>query len=353
MSRQEFYQAKFEYYRDMNFWMIVAVGIFSIGYFFSDCYLLGKMTMVTLLPRMVILLPLAVFLLLNAHTKDYRIMIPMSYVIGHGVMWSTIWACTYLEDLRYAFVGFLIIHFIFLVLGIAAPIWEGIIGQGLLFVDIMIANTFLHYPDYEMMFLLGIPLYAGICVFDIAIERTYKDQLALRMKLEENFKHDMLTGAYNRNVITSLVDKNSVFLCPLNKKVAVAMYDLDKFKKINDTYGHAAGDETLVEVTEAVRGKLLEGECLIRWGGEEFIVVMQGYEGKFEEHAQEFRRAVENLSLPVGKVTISIGVAVDKGIDYQKTIKNADLALYEAKRNGRNQVVMYQEKEEFIQQVSG
>lgn len=56
-----------------------------------------------------------------------------------------------------------------------------------------------------MMFLLGIPLYIGICVFDVAMEKTYRDQVALKLKLEDHLRHDALTGAYNRNVFESLV----------------------------------------------------------------------------------------------------------------------------------------------------
>ena len=343
MSKQEFYQAKYEYYRSMNMCVVIAACVLSVAYFFSDCYLFGRFTTATLLARMAIILPFLVFMWANKRTKDYRIMVTMTYVFGHSVMWCTIWACYYLEDLRYACVGFFIILFCSFILGIAAPISGAVVGQGFLFVDISIANTFLHYPDFAMMFLLGIPLYIGICVFDVAIERTFRDQLVMKKKLEENLKHDMLTGAYNRNLLTSLVDEGNHFVRDAGEQMAVALYDLDKFKHVNDTYGHVAGDEVLVKVTEAVRSKLNPSEYLVRWGGEEFIIVMKNRDGNFKAHVQEFRKAVEQLELAVGKITISIGVAVYDGGDYQKTIKNADTALYEAKNNGRNQVVIYQE----------
>ena len=64
-----------------------------------------------------------------------------------------------------------------------------------------------------MMFLLGIPLYIGICVFDVAMEKTYRDQVALKLKLEDHLRHDALTGAYNRNVFESLVGENHTFIC--------------------------------------------------------------------------------------------------------------------------------------------
>ena len=149
-------------------------------------------------------------------------MVPMSYAIGHSVMWCTIWACTYLDDLSFACVGFFIILFIFLAFGIAAPLPYEVIGHGLLFVDIAIANTFLHYPDYVMMFLLGIPLYIGICVFDVAMEKTYRDQVALKLKLEDHLRHDELTGAYNRNVFESLVGENHTFICAKGEYMAIA-----------------------------------------------------------------------------------------------------------------------------------
>lgn len=268
-------------------------------------------------------------------------MVPMSYVIGHSVMWCTIWACTYLDDLRYTCVGFFIILFIFLAFGIAAPLKYEIIGQGLLFVDIAVANTFLHYPDYTMMFLLGIPLYVGICVFDVAMERTYRDQLTMKQKLEEHLQHDMLTGAYNRNVFASLVDEKKALICAPEEHIAVAMYDLDKFKQVNDTYGHAAGDEVLVAVSNAIRSRLENREILIRWGGEEFIILFYEPTGDFERRAEDCRKAVEQLELSVGKVTISMGVAAYYGGDYQKTIQRADEALYQAKNSGRNRVVVY------------
>ena len=69
--------------------------------------------------------------------------------------------------------------------------------------------------------------------------------------------------------------KNHTFICAKGEYMAIAMYDLDKFKRINDMYGHSAGDEALVAVSEAVRSRLCEDEILVRWGGEEFIVIMK------------------------------------------------------------------------------
>lgn len=342
MTKQEFNQAKFGYYRNANMWIVIAVGVFSIAYFFSDCYLFGYMTTKTLVPRMAILLPLAAFLLANAYTQDYRIIIPMSYIIAHGVMWCTIWSCVYLPDLSFACEGFIIIHFIFGALGIVAPLEYGVIAHGLLFVDIIIANTFLHYPEYAMMFLLGVPLYLGLCIYDMAVERTYRDQLEMKLQLENNLKHDGLTGAYNRKIIK---EENNILEDADERQMAIAMYDLDHFKHINDTYGHDMGDTVLVKVTQKVQTLLQKDEYLIRWGGEEFIIIMKDGAGEFADRAEQIRHAVEQITYANDEhISISMGLTYYDGGDYTESVKKADEAMYQAKDSGRNRVVVYPAK---------
>ena len=93
MNKRIFYQSKYEYYRLFHMWIIIAASLSSIMYYLSDCYLFGKFTTETLLARTFILVPLAVFMILYFHTKNYRIMIISGYIVAHGVMWCTIWAC--------------------------------------------------------------------------------------------------------------------------------------------------------------------------------------------------------------------------------------------------------------------
>ena len=269
-------------------------------------------------------------------------MIISGYIVAHGVMWCTIWACYYLDDLSFACVGFIIINFIFLALGITAPMKTSVISHGLLFADIFIADTFLHYPDFAMMLLLGIPLYFGICVFDIAIEKTYKDQYEIKKQLEYSLKHDALTGAYNRNIINSLIKEDNSFTDFLPGRSGIVMYDLDFFKKINDTYGHLTGDKVLVETAQTILKELDSTEFLIRWGGEEFVILLHGNPEELCKRAETLRARVEKLSNIEGHTTISVGVAPYTGGSYQKAVENADFALYKAKGNGRNRIFMYE-----------
>lgn len=345
MTKQEFYQSKFEYYRVVNMWIVIAASVPSVAYFISDCYLFGYMTTKTLLPRMAILIPLAVFLWANAHTKNYRIIVPLSYIVAHGTMWCTIWACAYLPDLSYACEGFIIIHFIFVALGIVTPLKYGVIAQGLLFVDIIIANTFLHYPEYAMMFLLGVPLYLGSCIYDVAVERTYRDQLEMKLQLENNLKHDGLTGAYNRKIMQTIMEENNISEAANERQMAIIMYDLDYFKHINDTYGHDMGDDMLVKVTEKVQSLLQQDEYLIRWGGEEFIIIMKDGAGEFVNRTEHIRQEVEQITYANDDhITISMGLTYYHGGDYQQAVREADEAMYQAKDSGRNRVITYQGK---------
>ena len=97
--------------------------------------------------------------------------VPLSYLIAHSIMWCTIWACAYLPDLTFASDGFIIIMAIFIFFGFAAPGKWSVIFTGLIFLDIGVANTFLHYPELLMMLILGIPFYGGICLVVWAMER--------------------------------------------------------------------------------------------------------------------------------------------------------------------------------------
>lgn len=342
MNKGKYYQAKYEYYRSLHLWIIIAACVSSIFYFISDCALCGGFNYQTLIPRLSIIIPLIIFIVCYKHTKDYRIMITLGFVVSHCVMFCTIWACYYLEDLSFACAGFLIINVIFLALGIASPVKGLIFAHGLLFADITFANTFLHYPDFGMMLMLGIPLYCGICVFDIAIEKTFRDQLNIKRQLEFNIKHDAMTGAYNRNIISSLADNNNVLSDFKPHQSGVIMYDIDFFKKVNDTYGHSTGDQVLIKTAAAIQSVIDEDSFLIRWGGEEFIILAHGNPESLNILAEKIRATVEKLELDeVGHVTISVGVAEYDGCNCQNTISNADAALYEAKNNGRNRVAVF------------
>lgn len=122
--------------------------------------------------------------------------------------------------------------------------------------------------------------------------------------------------------------------------------DIDHFKNINDTYGHAVGDMVLKKVAETIQKGLRQGDTASRWGGEEMVVLLLGANESDAVHkAEDIRHSVEALVFtdhPDLKVTISSGVAsAEEGLSLDALVKRADEALYSAKESGRNKVVAH------------
>ena len=167
--------------------------------------------------------------------------------------------------------------------------------------------------------------------------RSYKDREALQYLTE----HDPLTGAYNRTSLKREYFLNKFFF----------MIDIDHFKKLNDNFSHEMGDKCLKKFAEIVRNNIRKEDRLIRYGGEEFIILFNGESTKEEMHqkADDLRKAVEEETSKikdfadpnfVAPFTISVGVNhMNPNYTLEDNIKIADKYLYEAKENGRNRVV--------------
>lgn len=130
------------------------------------------------------------------------------------------------------------------------------------------------------------------------------------------------------------------------KNISIVFFDIDHFKKVNDTYGHDTGDAVLRKVAETIQDGIRTGDTAARWGGEEMIVSLLGADEEDAAiKAEEIRTKVESIifpEVPDLRVTISSGVASsEKGVALSELIKRADQALYEAKATGRNKVVAY------------
>lgn len=145
---------------------------------------------------------------------------------------------------------------------------------------------------------------------------------------------DPLTGTLNRRGLERFLTESSARVMDRNEDVVVAMLDLDHFKAVNDTSGHDAGDELLRDVAERWRSVLRPEDCLSRFGGDEFVIVLPGC------NPSDASAIVERLRLagPEG-VTCSVGVATWRwGEADTALLKRADAALYDAKRLGRNRI---------------
>jgi diguanylate cyclase (GGDEF)-like protein len=121
------------------------------------------------------------------------------------------------------------------------------------------------------------------------------------------------------------------------------MFDIDRFKEVNDTYGHTVGDYVLRTLTQIVKANLRETDYLVRWGGEEFIIIAPDTDlKKAKILAERNRKASEKYKYDhAGTITVSFGVTQFIKDDNEDTvIKRVDDALYEAKRKGRNRVIV-------------
>lgn len=154
--------------------------------------------------------------------------------------------------------------------------------------------------------------------------------------------HDYLTGCYNRAFFEKRAEEELERSTRYHKPLSFLMLDLDFFKKINDTYGHMAGDGVLKQVAETINVILRSSDLFARFGGEEFIVLMPEttIDGAVNV-AEKIRSAIENTFYPMnGKITVSIGVVgrnADESLD--DLYRKADQQLYRAKASGRNRVV--------------
>ena len=160
---------------------------------------------------------------------------------------------------------------------------------------------------------------------------------------------DSLTGAYNRRTIEELAHKEVSRRRRVGLSATVLLVDLDHFKSINDTHGHATGDAVLKEFVATAAGQLRAQDMLGRYGGEEFLIVLPDTAREQASAAAErLRAAVSALMLDVGtqrvRVTVSIGVAEFSGDDHtlDTILERADAALYEAKAQGRNRITFGQ-----------
>lgn len=164
-----------------------------------------------------------------------------------------------------------------------------------------------------------------------------------QIKLEEKTIHDKLTGAYNREFFENKYKTMISEAKKSNKQLGIAMIDIDFFKKINDNYGHDIGDYVLKELVKIIDQISREDDIFIRWGGEEFILVLKvnSKESLFIA-LEHIREKIENYKFKhIDNLTCSLGASLYiENEEIEKTIKRADLLLYRAKEEGRNRVIV-------------
>jgi len=193
------------------------------------------------------------------------------------------------------------------------------------------------YPVLYLYMLIGTSTIFACFGFYVGTQESLSREHSLR---------DPLTKLFNLRRFRQQLDIQLAQARRDGTSVALIFFDLDHFKKVNDTYGHAAGDTVLIEISAAVRRTLRLNELFARVGGEEFaILVPHGTIETTHILAERIRASVEKLEFDVGSehpihVTLSLGVSELQAEDTAALlIERADAAMYEAKRSGRNKAV--------------
>ena len=179
---------------------------------------------------------------------------------------------------------------------------------------------------------------------------TEKTLRQAQVDLEHAAHHDALTGLANRKKLTEFLQADEVMAHLERHEIGVLQIDIDKFKDINDTMGHAAGDATLCHVAAALRANSGPQDLACRTGGDEFLLICLPLESEHDlmQRAEQLRRAIEaplTWTSQVIRVGASIGASVPNASNAtgETLLQMADQALYAAKGKGRNQVVFYTE----------
>ena len=197
---------------------------------------------------------------------------------------------------------------------------------------------------------------AGLSELNLSYEKLlaeYKKEKMQAEKLAQELREasvrDYLTGLYNRRYLFDFLDKEVRRAQRYGVSFSIMIFDIDFFKRINDTHGHQSGDLVLKAISEKATVMIRSADLLARYGGEEFVVVMPqtGAQGA-ATIAERLREAIEGMDIPVDgqivKITVSVGVATyapqSGKLSIEEFIDKADKALYDAKESGRNRVVI-------------
>lgn len=179
---------------------------------------------------------------------------------------------------------------------------------------------------------------------DAAAQQLQRERADLELRhrsLQKTANHDQLTGLLNRTALAQLRANPRAMQKLESAPYSLALLDVDLFKRVNDRHGHLLGDRALRVVADAVTASVREGDVAVRYGGEEFLIVLPGTGLAVAfEVAHRIRERVAAASLPFA-LTVSVGIAAgDPARDRpEQVFERADQALYQAKANGRDQVV--------------
>ena len=224
-------------------------------------------------------------------------------------------------------------------IGFVSTTKDTVINGIVFIIEISITNIFNHYTNYEQILALEIPCILGIMFVNYVMSAFYFDHYTVNKKLQQTMVTDQLTQVYNRHLLDQIISDNAIKHSSPDEQIAIALLDIDDFKKINDENGHYTGDLVLMYMGGKLAKETHEDDYVIRYGGEEFVIILRNCElGDACARMEKFRKDIENAKDAPIPFTVSIGVVPYKG-DYTKALQDVDEALYKAKNTGKNKVI--------------
>lgn len=341
---EDFYSAKYNYYKDFSIKVILLAILVSAAMWIVDCLIIGGMSLNTILPRMAMLLLLYPYMKIT-RLHNYKTNIVLSYLVLYMVDACVIWVAIVQGDNTHLSDTFTMLQLFYMAFGMAVPreLAQGFhLGH---IIALLLANIAI--PELNLLAIIVIQAiaYFGIQLILNALEMDFMDKYSSSEEKDKLIVHDQLTKAFNRNKIQEMClgTSNELEI----KRAAFLLFDIDFFKKVNDNYGHDAGDKVLQNLVDITKLYVRKTDYIVRWGGEEFLIILPDCgEGKAKNIANTIRESVQAHPAEMCGATLSIGIAIYYGGDYNETVKKADKALYYAKEHGRNKVVMINDIEE-------
>lgn len=243
----------------------------------------------------------------------------------------------------------------------APSVWAYLAYMGLDILSLLLLAAFKGgLPDHNQVLVLQLVIFViALAAMSVQNHRALVDRELSALKLKELALQDTLTGLRNRRFLMEFMGIESGQILrswdpgsPLQQSLAILLLDLDHFKQVNDTHGHAAGDAILQQMAALLAGTMRRHDLVIRWGGEEFVIVARGADrGYALLLADRIREKIEGhtFTLPDGKPlkrTCSIGYSLypfaaqnPHLLTWEQVLSLADTALYRAKAAGRNRAL--------------
>ncbi len=239
--------------------------------------------------------------------------------------------------------GYFVIFWIFVVSGMTLK--YAMVSASIISLVLITAGAYiLTDPDVYLMYLFWI-----LCSFSFGLlsawilDRSRKSVFLIQKKLQKLAITDTLTGVYNRSVLHQVMSQELSNPISKNYTFGLIVIDVDHFKSINDTLGHEVGDQVIKKIAMKLSQLISSQDTLVRWGGEEFVVIAPQVDSKsLAQLCNEIRIEIENDQFLENKtVTVSIGATLYRNKDtHDSLLIRADNAMYQAKEEGRNRFVI-------------